>query len=82
MSNLHGKLMTVPSTLSLPAIEMELADLSCQIDRETNERRKDWLCAAYQALLWARNPDGYGLPSSYEVPRPTLKIVSGNGGSA
>lgn len=67
--SLHDEIMRkVPSSFSLPVLEHELNELSFEIDHETDEHRKDWLCAAYQALNWARCPDGFAPPSQYGIP--------------
>lgn len=63
----HADTMAIPSTFSLPQLEHQLHALSAEIDTETNERRKDYLCAAYQALKWARNPDGSAPPSDHDA---------------
>ena len=61
--HVHQKLMLVHPTLSLPILEDEINHLSALIDRETDLEHAKWLCAAYQALKWARNPDAYAAPS-------------------
>jgi hypothetical protein len=69
MTRLHDKLDDIRATTSLLLLDLELSALSQQIDTETNPIRRNYLCAAYQALRWARNPDGYAPPSEHrEIP--------------
>jgi hypothetical protein len=82
MTALDNKLSTLPATLNLAAMDSEIENLSRQIDAERDERRKAWLCAAYQALRWARNPDGYAAPSGCEPPEPRLRMIANNGAAA
>lgn len=60
---IHKRKMTQPANVSVQKINEELDALDAAIANEAHPRVKEYLCAAYQALCWARNPNGYAAPS-------------------
>lgn len=63
IKTLHERKMTMPSDLNINTVERELDNLEHAINVEAHPRTKGYLCAAYQALHWARNPNGHAAPS-------------------
>jgi hypothetical protein len=59
----HAQKLRFPAALSLPILEDEINHLSVLIDIEVDIDRAKYLCATYQALCWARNPNLYAAPS-------------------
>jgi hypothetical protein len=49
--------------ISVPLIEDQIDRISDEIEATDDEERKTYLCATYQALRWALQPDDYAPPS-------------------
>lgn len=61
-------LVHVPFMPDKRRLEGEILRLSKMIDAEPNGERHTDMCAAFRALNWARNPDGFALPSECVLP--------------
>jgi hypothetical protein len=63
MATLMDKIFAeVPADPSAKRIERQLKHVERAMANETDERRKDYLEAVLNTLLWARAPDAYNPP--------------------
>jgi len=61
-------LVRLPYAPNQKRLEAEILKLSAMIDAEPDGERHTDMCAAYRALNWARNPDGFSPPSECVLP--------------
>lgn len=54
--------LTLDPKIDLYKIDTQIYALSNEIDAEPDGPKHDFLCASFQALMWARNPDIHTAP--------------------